>query len=243
MSHIEQLIGRQIELSEIRRRLDAEHRQPALGQPQPAASGPCVLVSRECGSQGEHLARLVGDRLRWKVFDREILEAVARHAHVRTQLVESIDEPIRSRWRLPKDRDASGEALGRSEYLYHLLQVLLALGHHGSVVLLGRGAHYVLPPDRCVRLRLVAPRDQRIQRVADQEHVPLADAERRVDTIDAERAAFVRVSFNRDLAAAADYDLVLNTGTVPFEPAVEFVTTLVREKLGVDTSRVLACTT
>jgi len=234
MSHIEQLIGRQIELGEIRRRLQEEHRQPAAGPAEETHAGPCILISREHGSDGTRLARAVAERLGWRVFDKEIVEEVARHAHVRDQLVQSIDEPTRSRWRFPEGRVARGESLDRREYVYHLQQVILALGHLGSVVLLGRGAHYLLPEPASIRVRVVAPRAERIRRVSEREGLSSAEAERMMDTVDAERAAFTRNAFNRDLTAAGDYDLVINLGPVCFETAIRLVLTLVQDKFRVD---------
>lgn len=235
MSHIEQLIGRQIELGEIRRRLELEHRQPAEGLVEETQAGPCIVISREHGSDGTRLARTVGERLNWKVFDREIVDEVARHAHVRNQLVESIDEPTRSSWRLRESRSLTGEVLGRREYLYHLQQVILALGHLGSAILVGRGAQYLLSEPSTVRVRVIAPRADRIRRVAEREQVSPAEAERLVETVDGERTAFVRNAFGQDVSAAGGYDLVINLGPVFFETATRLVLTLAREKLGVAT--------
>lgn len=234
MSHIEQLVGRQIELGEIRRRLQEEHRQPAARPAEETRAGPCIVVSREHGSDGARLARVVGERLGWKVFDREIVEEVARHAHVRDPLVRSIDEPTRSRWRFREIRPPPGEGLDRREYLYHLQQVILALGHLGSIILLGRGAQYLLPEPTTVRLRVVAPRIERVRRIAERDGLSFAEADHIVETIDAERVAFARNVFGRELTTAGDYDLVIQLGPVFFETATRLVLTLVRDKLGVD---------
>ncbi|MCC7377405.1 MAG: cytidylate kinase-like family protein [Verrucomicrobiales bacterium] len=235
MSHIEQLIGRQIELGEIRRRLEQEHRRPAEGLVEESRAGPCIAISREFGSDGTRLARAVGERLNWKVFDKEIVDEVARHAHVRNQLVECVDEPTRSSWRRRESRLSTSEVLGRREYLYHLEQVILALGHLGSAVLVGRGAHLLLAEPSTVRVRVVAPLVDRIRRVAEHDHVTLGEAERRVETVDGERAAFVRNAFGQEISAAGGYDLVINLGPVFFETATRLVLTLAREKLGVAT--------
>lgn len=235
MSHIEQLIGRQIELCEIRRRLQDEHRRPAEGlAAEDTRVGPCILISREHGSDGTRLARAVGERLGWRVFDREIVEEVARHAHVRDQLVRSIDEPTRSLWRFRETKPTRAESLDRHEYLYHLQQVILALGHLGSVILLGRGAHYLLPEPSSVRVRVIAPRPERVRRVAEREGIDPATADGIVETVDGERAAFARNAFGRDLAAAGDYDLVINIGPVFLETATRLVLTMARDKLGVE---------
>ena len=228
MSSIEQLVGTQIVLGELKRRLEPK----SSGDPG-ARYGPCLVVSRMCGSGGTSLARLVGERLKWQIFDREIVEEVARSAHVRRNLIESVDERVRSGWKDFRRMLLEGEGIGRESYLHHLRHVILALGHHGHVIILGRGAVYILPPDCAVRVRLVAPLELRARRVAERENIPLSKAERRVEQTDAERAAFIREVFGKDVDSAENYDLVLNTGDLSLEAAAEIVLTKLQAKLHV----------
>ena len=233
MSSIEHLVGRQIELGELRRRL--EPKASRLRQPRfvGGAYGPCLLLSRECGSGGTSLARLVSERLKWQVFDREIVEEVARSAHVRRQLIESVDERVRVGWSEFCRKLAEGEGIGRESYLHHLRHVILALSHHGEIIILGRGAIYILPPECAVRVRLQAPLEARARRVAEREEIPFHKARRRVEQTDIERAAFIREAFGKDVDATENYDLVLDTGELSLEAAAEIVVAKLQTKLHV----------
>lgn len=233
MPSIEQLVGRQIELGELRRRMEPKGSEAHQVLYKGAAYGPCLLLSRECGSGGTSLARLIGERLGWQVFDRDIVEAVARCAHVRRQLIESVDERVRSGWREILRKLAEGEGVGQESYLHSLRAVILALGHHGNVIILGRGAKYILPPECAVRVRLVAPPDLRARRVAERESIPLNKAWHRIEQTDAERAAFIRNAFGKDIGAPEDHDLVLNTGEMNLEEAAERVLAKLQAKLQV----------
>jgi cytidylate kinase len=233
VSVIEQLVGRQIATGELKRRLEPKDsgftRESLTGEDY----RPCLAISRKCGSGGTSLARLVSERLKWQVFDREIVEEVARSAHVRRQLVDSVDERVRWGWSEFRRKLGEGEGLGRKAYLYHLKQVILALGHHGDVIILGRGANYILPPDCAVRVRLIAPLEMRAARVAQRERISLHRARRSIEQIDAERAAFIREAFGRDVNSPEDYDLVLDTADLGIEAAVETVLAMVHAKLHV----------
>jgi hypothetical protein len=233
MSSIEQLVARQIALCEIKRRYEEENIRPAPVKVDNVAYGPCLLISREHGSGGTALAHLIGERLGWRIFDREVVEEVARCAHVREQLIASVDDRVRSRWSETARWLAEGEGVGRQTYLLFLRQVLLTLGHHGDVVIIGRGAHHVLPRKCAVCLRVVAPIDLRIKRVADREEISLEKARREVERVDAERAAFIHEAFFRDVADATEYDLVVNTGELELEAAAAVVLEALHVKLGV----------
>jgi cytidylate kinase len=233
MASIEHLVGRQITLGELRRSQEPKHAGRGVERFLGGAYGPCLVISRQCGSGGTNLAQLTSERLKWQVFDREIVEEVARSAHVRQQLIESVDERVRSGWSEFRRRLAEGEGIGRETYLHHLRHIILALGHHGEVIILGRGAIYILPPECAVRVRLMAPLEQRAQRVAERENISLKKARHRVEEIDAERVAFLREAFGKDVAATEDYDLVLDTGELTLEAAAERVLAKLEAKLHV----------
>lgn len=232
MTDCSKLVERQLRLVEIKRHLER------LGQRLPPITvhdvhyGPCVLVSRECGSDGDEVARQIGERLHWHVFDREIVEQIAQRAHVRNQLVESVDEHIRSRWSrlLHPLRERVG--IKPETYLFHLHEIVLALGHHGDVVIVGRGAQFLLPAQSAVRVRVVAPFETRVRRVAADRGLAAAEAEDFVQRCDADRAEFSRRSFHQDATSPLNYDLVLNTGDLTVEAAAAAVFAAFEAKLG-----------
>src|SRR5437879_5850967 len=55
-----------------------------------------MALTREAGTPGTSVARAVGARLGWPVFDHELVEAVAREMGLRARLLESVDERQKS---------------------------------------------------------------------------------------------------------------------------------------------------
>jgi hypothetical protein len=233
MATMLKLLEKQLGLWELRRRLEDVGQRPGRCLAGSVAYGPCLLLSRERGSGGGGVARLVGERLGWHVFDREVLDEIAQLAHVRQQVVESVeDEPCSDRekaWR----PELEPEDIGYEHYLRHLRQVVLTLGHHGDVVILGRGAQYLLPAQSALRVRIVAPLELRVRRLAERDHVPLLEAEAHVLKFDAGRSEFIRKCFQRDPNSPLDYDLIVNTGEIRPEAAAELVILALRDKLDV----------
>jgi cytidylate kinase len=160
---------------------------------------------------------------------------------VREQLIDSIDERARSRWTEALRRASEGSRIGNQEYLHHLRQVVLALGHLGHAIIMGRGAQYILPAEGSLRVRIVAPLLQRMQQVADRGGITLLEAQREIERVDSERANFIRKTFNREPAECLNYDLVLNMAAFSLESATHIVLEALREKLSVVPNEV-ACT-
>ena len=227
------LVERQIAMSDIKNRL--EEIIPQKGRfttSEGVAFGPCLLISRECGSGSRQLAQEAGEQLGWNVFDSKIVDEIAKVARVHERLVESVDERVHSYWEQTW-REMLLDELPDSKYLKHLRQVVLALANHGNVVMVGRGAQYFLPPQCALRVRLVAPLELRVQRIAADKKVSAEQARAIVDQTDQERSRFVRKTFGKETTSALNHDLIVNTGEFPLTHATQLVLAALHEKLGV----------
>jgi hypothetical protein len=231
------LLERQLGLWELKRRLQDLGTRPGRCLEGNVGYGPCLLVSRERGSGGGRVAHLVGERLGWHVFDREIVDEIAQLAHVRQQLMESVDPETRANWEDAWRPELQPEDIGCEQFLRCLRQVVLTLGHHGDVVILGRGAQYLLPTQCALRVRVEAPFELRVRRVAESRKVPLPDAQAHVQEFDASRTDFIKKCFQRDPNSALNYDLIANTEDITVEAAADIVLLALRAKLGVCPSK------
>ncbi len=234
MMPVLKLIERHLAMSEIRSRLSEETpRQPGrYVTPGGVGFGPCVLISRECGSGSTLLAEKLGEELGWNVFDSKIVDEIAKAAHVHQRLVQSVDESVHSHWEQAW-RELLLDDLSDKRYLHHLGQILTALGHQGNVVIVGRGAQYLLPAQCALRVRLVAPIEARIKRIAELENLSPEEARVKIKQVDATRASFIGKIFKKEVGSPLNNDMVINTGQIGIESAAKIVLVALHEKLGV----------
>jgi cytidylate kinase len=212
---------------ELRRQ--AERRQ---AQQDEAAGGPkfCITISRETGSRGTTVARMVGQKLGWTVYDQELLEYIAHEMHLRAGVLESLDERafqwahdwlaalLEDQWH---DQDA---------YIVHLTKVILAIGIHGDAIIVGRGAPFILPRDRSLNVRIIAADADRIAYLSHTERLTPQEADRYMRETDDQRRRFVRDYFHRDATDPHAYDLMLDSSTLGEEACAELIATAVRGK-------------
>lgn len=184
---------------------------------------PVISMSRQFGARGAELARRVADRLEYQFWDQEILHEIARHAHVSEQLVASFDEHHKVVLAETLKSMMHTGPLGTSEYLRELLRVVRSVAGHGGAVLVGRGAQFLLDPATVLRVRAVCPLDDRVRGLCSRYGVDDAEARRRLAEMDQDRRAFHRDHFDRDVEDPTAYDLVVNTGSIPLERAVDLV--------------------
>ena len=217
----------------LEKRLESRERRPGRGKEGDLFYGPYLIISREKGAGGNTVARLVGKRLGWQVFDNEIVDEIAKEAHVRRQLIESLDERDQATIQDIIDQLLNPGEIGTSDYLIYLKQVVLTLGHQGDVIIVGHGARFILPGQFGLCVRMVAPIEVRIRRIADKARLSLEAARVEVERIDRERVKLVHRHFGHDVTDPLSHDLIINTAAINVEAAAEIVITALQRKLGV----------
>lgn len=181
------------------------------GSPTPVARFRNLCISRETGSGAGSIGRLVGIRLDWKVFDHELLDAIAGRMELPIDEVRVFDElapSVVQDWILPlrEEHYAPQEA-----YLDHLAKLVEAIGRAGDSILIGRGAGFLLPREETLSIRIVAPLKVRSVRLAERMGVSVKTARRAAIDLDRRRAHFVRTMYRVDSADPHNYDLVLDS--------------------------------
>jgi hypothetical protein len=205
----------------------------------PVTFGPYVTISRDFGAGGRSLAELLSTSMGWTTYDRQLIDAVAEKAHVRRSVIQSLDE--RGQIWL-RDYVASlpfADTLSEHEFFRHLVSVAVSIARHGRAILVGRGLHFVLPPESGVRVRLLSPLEFRVRWFMGQEPVTRDEAVRRVKNIDLERAEYVSRYFRRDLNDASAFDKVFDTSRTSLEDIGNEVIQMLRVKMGPHAARLL----
>jgi cytidylate kinase len=184
---------------------------------------PVITISRLPGSGANTLAKQLSEDLNIDLFDNEIVEEVAKSAHVSEAVIATLDEQDRSMlddWigAIEKKRH-----LWPDEYLSHLTKVVGAIAAHGHAVIVGRGTGYILPSEICLRLLIVAPMDVRVRNVMYAYDVTYKEAEKRIIKTEKDRRAFIKKYFRADLTDPVNYDLTINTVHYNVEAAVNIV--------------------
>lgn len=220
---LSKIVERQMRNWELAR---AQHFQPQPDQP-PADTEEFVTVSRELGAGGGTVANLLGERLGWPVFDREILLCMAGDDQLQARLYERMDERDMN-WLEHAIRWIVHGELRKDDYFCRLTETVLTLNHQGRAVFLGRGIDLILPRDRGLHVRLTASVDKRVQFLATRRGISEADARELIERVDQERKDYIRRNFGKEDADLRRYDLVFNTDYLPFDHVVELILTTLR---------------
>jgi cytidylate kinase len=169
-----------------------------------------VTVSRGFGSGGKQVAQALADRLGVRCCDRTILQEVAERANVDIELVKKLDENIDKSKARPWKALFGDRTYARERYLHHLVKVVLNISKKGGVIV-GRGAHLILGPGKAFRVRIIGSPDACTARVAEREQIDIDAARKLVETVDQQRAEYLREIYGENIDESSDYDIVINS--------------------------------
>lgn len=190
-----------------------------------------VAISREAGSRGGTIARRAGRKLRWQVYNQELLEYIAQEGALRQPVSETLP-PAGISWveehldTVLRDQDLSGHPT-----LVELARIVLALGAQGDVILIGRGAGCILPPESTLHVRIIAPLADRIAYMSQWLRLSMEEAAEQVELRDRRRAEFLETHFHRQIGDIYQYDLLLNSSLLGEELCAELIAEAAQAKL------------
>jgi len=182
-----------------------------------------ITISREPGSGGNILAKRLSEQLEFDLFYQEFIHNMAESAQVSVRLLETLDEKgvsVLEEW---ISSLVDKRHLWPDRYLQHLMKIIGTIGKHGRAVIVGRGANFVLPSDKRLSIRVIAPLETRLKNVSQAYNVAMEDAKPRILKTESDRKAFVKKYFNDDITNPLNYDLIINTGLLNIDDAANAV--------------------
>lgn len=161
----------------------------------------------------------------WAARDMRVAGLTDRIAHLFQAFIErsatgySADpymsgEPLLSR---TYEQQASAATTPEQQLDDHLFldvttQIINELAELPNVVIIGRGASYILKDHpRVLHLLTIAPVEYRVHLVMDRDHIPHEEATQRVEEQERHRQAFIRKLFHVDPLDPSSFDMVLRT--------------------------------
>ena len=205
---------------------------------------PVVTIGRQFGAGGETVGRILAERLGVDLVDSRIIDEVARRLELPESDVKEQDEDpaslverlVAALGSVSIDLSAPPEVPAwtppyadpafdlRRAVLRLTQEVIREAARSGNAVIVGRGGAYILrnEPD-VLHVFLRASEQARLPVVAELLGLGEEEARKQIRQHDANRAAYIRQVYDHDWQHPSHYDVVLDTGRLGYEAAVEAV--------------------
>lgn len=214
----ELLIQRQINHWNRFREFLKDEQEPAQARP-----GPVITISRMAGSGGRTLAAGLVANLGLTLQDHSLVDRIARDRNLEHSIVSQLDEHAVNQAELWIKGVFKKRIFLKDEYHAALVNVVTKLAVAGNVAFLGRGAHLILRENATLRIRVVAARGVRLQRIMERTGLSRAEARALMDETDHNREEFIRSVFKEEPDDPGHFDLILNSDRMKPECMLEVV--------------------
>jgi cytidylate kinase len=183
-----------------------------------------LTISREYGSDGREIGRQVAQRLNYTYVDKE-------------QLFQDLDRVGVGWGRVARELDEVSPTLWErydwqyKGYIAQVEAIILDYAASDKVVIVGRGGFFLLRQvPFCLKVRLVASLEVRLERIMAQEGLDQNSARKRLAREDQDRAGYVFANYETYWDDQGSYDLILNTGKLTEAQAVDILLAALAEK-------------
>ena len=195
-----------------------------------------ITISRQFGSGGRTVGRIVAEKLGIPFYDKELVEQIALESGFAPKFVEEHGEHSPGRSILsyafsPQGVPGVMNGLSPADFLWNIqCSALLQLAEKGPCVIVGRNADYILKDrEDCLHAYIYADMDFRADRIVrlygESEKSPAS----RLQEKDKRRKVNYQHYTGRTWGAAENYDICLNTGVIGVEKAAEIILSLISE--------------
>ena len=173
---------------------------------------PDITIDRDPGSGGKLIATKIAKKLGWKLFDKSLIRKLSQELGISEEEVANVDEHSRSWFSDFFHSVLNKDYVSDVRYIAQLKRLLQHAAKSGDLVILGHGANIILPPDKCLRVRITASFKTRVSNTFKFEKKQnKEEAIISVEQVEKKYNQFIRQYFGINPHNPWNYDLVIST--------------------------------
>lgn len=180
-----------------------------------------VTISREYGSGGRYVGKLLADRMHLPFYDKELISLAAKESGLSSTYIIKNDEIMAS----SKYKDNNDDRLFVAE-----VKVIKDLAKH-SCVIVGRCSDYILKDTKnTLKVFLYSDMDSKVKRAVKYYGISKEKAEKQIESINKKREKHYKYYTNRAWKNPNNYDLMLNVDLLGVEKCAELIENIIKSK-------------
>lgn len=201
-----------------------------------------VAITRTCGSGATSISKILSERLKVNVYDRNLLRLASDDSGINEELFAKVDEHMKQSllYRISK-KVYNGELIppdsddftSNDNLFNYQAKVLKELADNESYICIGRAADYILKDHpKLVSIYVCASLENCIKREMERLSYDAKKAEQHILSTDKYRGEFYKYHTGREWKDPRNYDLCLNTGKLTYEECVDIIENYIKTRFG-----------
>ena len=189
-----------------------------------------ITVSREFGSGGRYVGRLIADKLGIKLYDKDFIIKLAEKTGLSEEYIEN-NEQKRDKLALLNNGYYSG--LNNADDLFiQESEIIKEVAEKEACVLIGRCADFILKDKKnVIRVFISSSMEDKINRALNIYGIDEKNIEKEIKKIDKLRANHYKYYTGNNWSDASNYDLCINSDLYGVEKTADIICDLVIQKV------------
>lgn len=173
-----------------------------------------ITISREYGSGGRYVGKLLSDNLGIDFYDKELISLASKNSGLSTSYIKDIDE-----------KKVSGMYENNNDdRLFVAEEKVIKEISKSSCVIVGRCADYILKDnDEVIKVFLYSDDDNKVKRACTYYGLKNNNALKEIRKINKQRAKHYKYYTNRDWYNTSNYDLMINVDKYGVERVAQLI--------------------
>lgn len=180
-----------------------------------------VTISREYGSGGRYVGKLLADRMHLPFYDKELISLAAKESGLSSAYITKNDEIMAS----SQYEDNNDDRLFVAE-----VKVIKGLAKH-SCVIVRRCSDYILKDTKnTLKVFLYSDMNSKVKRAVKYYGISKEKAEKQIESINKKREKHYKYYTDRAWKNPNNYDLMLNVDLLGVEKCAELIENIIKSK-------------
>lgn len=193
-----------------------------------------ITISREYGSGGSAIGKIIAEKLGWKYYDKQLIDLAADESGLSPKFIEKSEQSLSSGWlynMMLGSNYSSNYATATTpntlplvDQIYNAQRtIILKVAKESPCVIVGRCADYILHTSEefadsdILKLFVYANPDDRIKRAIEAYKIPEKDAKKTITQVNKRRANHYNTFTEWTWGAYEHYDMLINSSYAGIE--------------------------
>ena len=187
-----------------------------------------ITISREYGSGGRYIGRLIADKLGIKLYDKEFVIKLAKETGLAEEYIEN-NEQKRDVLSILNNGYYAG--LNNSDELFiKESELIKEVAEKESCVIIGRCADFILKDkENIVKVFVTSSKEDKIKRATEFYNLDKIKAEKEINRINKLRANHYKYYTEKEWKDPSNYDICINSDAIGVENAANLICEIVKE--------------
>lgn len=193
-----------------------------------------ITISRQFGSGGRTVGRMLAERLGVPFYDKELVKQVADETGFDVGFIEENGEfsPSKSifSFAMSQGIPVMQNGLSMSDFIFCVQRQVISKIAEQPCVIVGRGADYILKDrEDCFNVFIHADIQSRAERIVKLYGESEKKPEQRLAEKDKKRKIYYKHYTDREWGDAKNYDMCLNSGKIGIDKCVELILDAIKD--------------